>query len=393
MSTLTERPIVKSIAEDSLNKNAPSQTEIGEGIEYASLLSSPETNGFSYILSEAVKNLQRTGGMYSAVIPYSQGQSCSILCRETNQLGIRRFVCASATEITNSPPLTGATITTVNGVSCFAGGVLSADWQDADCIDGYASTPNDVAYNADPATITIPGYAAINVGKRQYVNFHPDPRTGRNPDICRGLCIKAPTLDEVLGSLGRLYYPPFSNVDLLSLLRLGVYNFRGQKVEAFGMALRGQSFDDNGANNSSRFYRSLMTGNAQCVVDAIFPQYYFFTPVGGGTITAKDYRGRVAACDGTPTLSSGTSSARATLGGVQDDQMQLHVHGFTTSQVAGVGVYAAQGGNANASVSTSAPATDGVHGTPRVGYNTREATFTVPVPMVVSLLPYGQITL
>ena len=126
---------------------------------------------------------------------------------------------------------------------------------------------------------------------------------------------------------------------------------------------------------------------------------YLFSGSAGSTITPKNYIGRVQACAGTPILSSGTADARAAMGGVQDDQMQWHWHN-NRAQNAGAGTATAtvvststDTPNFTFGQSIRDPITDGTHGTPRTGYNTREATFTVPVPMVVSLLPYGQITL
>ena len=117
MPSIDNAPIIKAWAEDTSNKDAPSQTAIGTGIEYAAPLVSSEPNGALYLIFKAAKYLQRTGGMYGATIPYILGQSCSLLCKMSDRYEIRRFICTSATDITNTPPLSGATITTVNGVS------------------------------------------------------------------------------------------------------------------------------------------------------------------------------------------------------------------------------------------------------------------------------------
>jgi len=107
----------------------------------------------------------------------------------------------------------------------------------------------------------------------------------------------------------------------------------------------------------------------------------------------------VQTCAGTPTLSSGTADARAALGAVQDDQMQGHEHQTGTESAFNTlgsthDVYVNTGTTLSSRKSSTltiiANTTDG---TPRTGHNTREATYSVPVPMVVTLVPYGVLTL
>ena len=202
-----------------------------------------------------------------------------------------------------------------------------------------------------------------------------------------------------------IYYPKWATqaLDVTSspVRRLGSYIFRGARVEAFGMFLSGAAFTENGSSAQSVFWRSMSsTYPTMCVINNTTLRDFIFSGTAGGTITPKNYIGRVMACVGTPTLSSGTADARAALGAVQDDQMQGHWHLITDNSGVSFGDYSFNGGSTMSSARTgtgtakaSTQVTDGTNGTPRKGKNTRENTYSVPVPMVVSLLPYGQITL
>ena len=138
MATLTPRPIIKSWGEDTSNKDSPSQTTIGGGIDYASNITSSEPNGAHFIAYEAVKNLQRTGGMYGPTIPYSKGQACTALVQSGDYYAYKRFVCVSACETIGNAPYVDATETTLNGLTVFSGGTINTTyWLPADFIDGY----------------------------------------------------------------------------------------------------------------------------------------------------------------------------------------------------------------------------------------------------------------
>lgn len=401
MPSIDNAPIIKAWAEDTSNKDAPSQTAIGTGIEYASPLVSSEPNGALYLIFKAVKYLQRTGGMYSPTIPYIRGQSCSLLCVSGTRYEIRQFICDSATDITNTPPLTGATVTDVNGVSCYSGGVLSASWQDAANTDGYAQTSLNVA----GGPVDVPRFAVVNCGKYQYYNPSNTTASGINPPNDGDAVLKSPTLDEILGMMHGIWYPPYltqsTSVAAHPLRRLGAYWYLGIKVEAFGMFLSGQVFTDNGTSIFSKFWRSFDATTGLAICNRTTLRSELFSGTSGGSITPRKYQGRVPACVGTPSLVSGTADARAELGATQEDQLQGHWHDLFSDSQAGNGMWhassaVAQGGNVSEGTGrayTRGPTPDTAHGTPRVGSNTRENTYSVPVPMVVSLLPYGSITL
>lgn len=405
MPAITARPIINSWAQNTANKDTPSQTVIGDGIEFAAPLISSEPNGAFYIIYEAAKNLQRTGGMYSPLIPYIAGQSCSLLCKMGTFYSIRRFVCISATDITATPPVAGATVTTVEGVDVYSGGLLdSTNWSDADYLEGYAPTTLSAAYDGTVASVA--GFAAVTVGTRQYVSVTNSTLTTVNPDTARSSFMKAPTLDEVLAMMDGIVYPKWAamaaSIATYPIRRLGVYRFRGQVVEAFGMFLAGAAFTDNSTSNQSKFWRSMSSVySTLCVANNTSLRDYLFSGTEGGTITPKNYQGRVETCVGTPTLTAGTAAARAALGAVQDDQVQGHWHDqyyqTATSLIAatGNGMSAIFTNNLKSSVNDGIrdPRSDLVNGTTRTGLNTRENTFSVPVPMVVSLLPYGSISL
>ena len=404
MAPLTPRPIIKSWGEDTSNKDAPSQTAIGDGITYAGNITSSEPNGALFIAYEAVKNLQRTGGDYGPTIPYSAGQSCQVLVQNGSYYAVKRFLFIGASESIGNAPYVDATVTTLNGRSVYAGGTINtAYWLPADFVDGY--DPLITTYT--DASTAVPALGAVNYKNtgRQYVNVTNAEVTATDPETNRNAFAKAPTLDEILALMDGIYYPKWAtqalDVTTSSVRRLGSYIFRGARVEAFGMFLSGHAFTDNGTGAESIFWRSMSsTYPTMCVINNTTLRDYFFSGAGGGTITPKNYKGRVMTCAGTPTLTAGTADARAALGGVQDDQMQ----GFriAPSNVTGIFSQVSSGGNLTVSASggalhavttTLTPQPDGTHGNIRIGYNTREATYSVPVPMVVTLVPYGVLVL
>lgn len=408
MPTIIQTPIIKAWAEDTSNKDAPSQTAIGEGIVYASPLTSSEPNGALYNIFEAAKFLQRTGGLYNPSIPYIQGQSCSVVRNMENTYGIFRYVCTSSSDISNYPPIIGATITTVNGVDIYSGGVVeNVYWVDADNMEGYA--PAGIVIPYDSIASNVPPFKAVSVGERQYVNIRgATAMTDVNPETNRNWFMKAPTLDEILSIMDGIYYPKWAtqaeSTTTYPLRRLGVYKFRGRIVEAFCLSLNGLAFTDNGTSNQSKFWRSFSSiYPSQCVINNTIMRDFVFSGSAGGSITPRNYLGRVEVVPGTATLSSGSSEARATVGNVQDDQVQAHWHSNRDPNVfSGQKTWATGTSRImlnDATTTNTAPgvagqaSSDGVHDTPRIGYNTREATFSVTVPTIVSLLPYGQITL
>jgi len=416
MGTLIPRPIIKSWGEDTSNKDAPSQTSIGEGINYAANITSSEPNGAHYIVYEAAKNLQRTGGDYGATIPYSAGQSCQVLVQNGGYYAVKRFVFIGASESIGNAPYADATVTTLNGRSVYAGGTINtAYWLPADFADGY--DPAITTYT--DASTSVAALAAVNYKQtgRQYVNVTNATVTDTDPETDRNSFAKAPTLDEILAIMDGIYYPKWATqaLDVTSspVRRLGSYIFRGARVEAFGMFLSGAAFTENGSSAQSVFWRSMSsTYPTMCVVNNTTLRDYFFSGSAGGTITPKNYKGRVQVCAGTPSLTGATADPRAALGGVQDDQTQAWQLGVLSTS--GGGPYYGAGDAVNIAevaqaignftilrTNTSTQGSpymakgyaDGTHGAIRTGYNNRENTFSGPVPMVVTLVPHGVLTI
>jgi len=416
MGTLIPRPIIKSWGEDTSNKDAPSQTSIGEGINYAANITSSEPNGAHFIVYEAVKNLQRTGGDYGATIPYSAGQSCQVLVQNGGYYAVKRFVFIGASESIGNAPYADATVTTLNGRSVYSGGTINTTyWLPADSVDGY--DPAITTYT--DASTSVAALAAVNYKQtgRQYVNVTNATVTDTDPETDRNSFAKAPTLDEILAIMDGIYYPKWATqaLDVTSspVRRLGSYIFRGARVEAFGMFLSGAAFTENGSSSQSVFWRSMSsTYPSMCVINNTTMRDFFFSGSAGGSITPKNYKGRVMTCAGTPALTGATADARADLGAVQDDQGQEWQLGM--NNVSTGGPYYAYNGGDNTAANTDPFSgyglvyakndkqgvtqrckafSDGTHGTPRQGYNTRENTFSGPVPMVVTLVPYGVLTL
>jgi hypothetical protein len=130
-------PVLKAWAEDTANKTAPTQTDIGTGIVYSSETKSNEVNGALFLVFEALRFLQRAGGMYSATIPYTYPMSCFLIHTDTVMMTtkIENFIRLSAnpSDTTGFPPITGATVTDVSGIKVYSGGSYDATrWSRAD---------------------------------------------------------------------------------------------------------------------------------------------------------------------------------------------------------------------------------------------------------------------
>ena len=133
---ISMNPIIKSVGEDTSNKNTPSQSEIGTGVVFSSLITSSEVNGFEYIAFEAIKYMQRTGGLYGATIPYVFPQIARLVTVVGGVYSVDNFIrtTGNAGNTTGYPPITGATVTTTEGVAVYTGGTIdSTRWQK--CLD------------------------------------------------------------------------------------------------------------------------------------------------------------------------------------------------------------------------------------------------------------------
>ena len=127
---LVQNPILKYWAEDSANVKSLTQSDIGAGIVLQSDIYSNEVNAATQSVWQAVQYLQHTGGLYNAVIPYTNPDVVSIITYNGGIYGIGQYVRLTTNpgSTTNNPPITGATISTVNGVDVYAGGVSNSDW-------------------------------------------------------------------------------------------------------------------------------------------------------------------------------------------------------------------------------------------------------------------------
>lgn len=133
MADIEQEPILKVWAEDTTYYNEPSQTEIGAADDILPNYSidAEPVNGALRIVYLAIQFLQRTGGLYKSTIPYIAGQSCSLVRKINSEFRISTFICKATSEITATPPLTGATIVTTNGVDVYTDGTVdTTNWEE-----------------------------------------------------------------------------------------------------------------------------------------------------------------------------------------------------------------------------------------------------------------------
>ncbi|MEI0703146.1 hypothetical protein, partial [Brachyspira intermedia] len=119
-----------NIAGDTSNILVPDTSAIKNGIEFKSNINSNVLNGYYNLLSEAVQYLQFTGGLYDESADYGEGNIASLVIKNGTDYSIWQFRrnANNPQVLNNNPPITGASITTVNGADAYEGGSLNTDW-------------------------------------------------------------------------------------------------------------------------------------------------------------------------------------------------------------------------------------------------------------------------
>lgn len=166
---LAQNPILKYWAEDSANVKSLTQSDIGNGIVLQSDIYSNEVNAAEQYVWQAVQYLQHTGGLYSPLIPYLNPDVASLITYNNGIYNINKYLrlTTNPSNTTNNPPLTGATITTTNGISVYAEGSVNTDWQILKEFDIYNFY---VKYPYVDATGTIQEQLIANNGTIQRID-------------------------------------------------------------------------------------------------------------------------------------------------------------------------------------------------------------------------------
>ena len=130
MAELKNNIFNNNIAGDTSNILIPDTSAIKSGIVFKANIDSNVLNGYYNLLSEAVQFLQFTGGLYSEEADYNEGNIASLVIKNGEDYSIWQFRrnANNPQVLNNNPPITGASITTVNGVDAYEGGTLSTDW-------------------------------------------------------------------------------------------------------------------------------------------------------------------------------------------------------------------------------------------------------------------------
>ena len=130
MAELKNNIFNNNIAGDTSNILIPDTSAIKSGIVFKANIDSNVLNGYYNLLSEAVQFLQFTGGLYSEEADYNEGNIASLVIKNGEDYSIWQFRrnANNPQVLNNNPPITGASITTVNGVDAYEGGTLNTDW-------------------------------------------------------------------------------------------------------------------------------------------------------------------------------------------------------------------------------------------------------------------------
>lgn len=146
MADLKNNIFNNNIAGDTSNILVPDTSAIKNGIEFKSNINSNVLNGYYNLLSEAIQFLQFTGGLYSEEADYDEGNIASLVIKNGEDYSIWQFRrnANNPQVLNNNPPLTGASITTVNGVDAYEGGSLNTDWDKLTEDYAVEATPNTV---------------------------------------------------------------------------------------------------------------------------------------------------------------------------------------------------------------------------------------------------------
>ena len=146
MADLKNNILNNNIAGDTSNILVPDTSAIKNGIEFKSNINSNVLNGYYNLLSEAVQFLQFTAGLYSEEANYDEGNIASLVIKNGEDYSIWQFRrnANNPQVLNNNPPISGASITTVNGVDAYEGGTLNTDWD---------KLTEDYAVEAAPNTV------------------------------------------------------------------------------------------------------------------------------------------------------------------------------------------------------------------------------------------------
>ena len=146
MAELKNNIFNNNIAGDTSNILIPDSSAINNGIAFKSNINSNVLNGFYNILSEAIQYLQFTVGLYNKEADYNEGNIASLVIKDSENYSIWQFRRNSNNPqvLNNNPPITGASITTVNGIDIYEGGTLNTDWDKITEDYDVEATPNTV---------------------------------------------------------------------------------------------------------------------------------------------------------------------------------------------------------------------------------------------------------
>ena len=146
MAELKNNILNNNIAGDTSNILTPDSSAIKSGIVFKSNINSNVLNGFYNILSEAIQYLQFTVGLYSKEADYNEGNIASLVIKNGNDYSIWQFRrnLNNPQILNNNPPITGASITTINGIDIYEGGTLNTDWDKLTRNYDVEATPNTV---------------------------------------------------------------------------------------------------------------------------------------------------------------------------------------------------------------------------------------------------------
>ena len=146
MAEVKNNILNNNLAGDTSNILVPDTSAIKNGIDFKSNINSNVLNGYYNLLSEAVQFLQFTAGLYSEEANYDEGNIASLVIKNGEDYSIWQFRrnANNPQVLNNNPPITGASITTVNGVDAYEGGSLNTDWD---------KLTEDYAADAAPNTV------------------------------------------------------------------------------------------------------------------------------------------------------------------------------------------------------------------------------------------------
>ena len=146
MTGLKNNIFNNNIAGDTSNILVPDTSAIKSGVAFKSNINSNVLNGYLNLLSEAVQYLQFTGGLYNEQAEYNEGNIASLVIKNGEDYSIWQFRrnANNPQVLNNNPPITGASITTVNGVDAYEGGTLNTDWDKLTEDYAVEATPNTV---------------------------------------------------------------------------------------------------------------------------------------------------------------------------------------------------------------------------------------------------------